>query len=342
MTLIVGKPDHSLVVFKPRSVKLKRLRIKPYLPEEENMKNYFISITLTVAFLVSQNLHAVREEKKESKEEAVKRIEAYKPSQRLGAYEAKKEAASEKAEKEFWSKKIEETKKEVAFWARVNQIGSAAASAPKTQEKSDKSDSLKGRQTRGSHEEVPVNIGGRTVKASASVEEKMNQLRELYDLQKDAPSKELLESTFKEVKGNKEAEEGFNKLLDIMVESKGDPAELLKGITKLTEKNKLDAKDTLEIMRATCPDRCVSNKGACRIAAQLWKQIAGVTLAGLTLTAFTLNDLVISEPQDGKQKVTLSFKPIKDPKGETVTKEIVIEDSKQAEEDFPATPQKSS
>ncbi|NBY20427.1 hypothetical protein EBQ74_09350, partial [bacterium] len=238
------------------------------------MKNYFISITLTVAFLVSQNLHAVREEKKESKEEAVKRIEAYKPSQRLGAYEAKLGAASEKAEKEFWSKKIEETKKEVAFWARVNKIGSAAASAPNTEEKSDKSRSSKGRQYRESHEEGPANIVGRTVKASTSVEEKMNQLRELYDLQKDAPSKELLESTFKEVKGNKEAEEGFNKLLDIMVESKGDPVKLLNGIAQLTKKNKLDAKDTLEIMRATCPDRCVSNKGACRIAAQLWRQIA--------------------------------------------------------------------
>lgn len=305
------------------------------------MKNYFISITLTVAFLVSQNLHAVREEKKESKEEAVKRIEAYKPSQRLGAYEAKLGAASEKAEKEFWSKKIEETKKEVAFWARVNQIGTAAASAPKNPEKSDKSNSLRGRKDRGSHEDGSVNFGRRPVKASASVEEKMNQLRELYDLQKDAPSKELLESTFREVKGNKEAEEGFNKLLDIMVESKGDPAELLNGIANLTKINKLDAKDTLEIMRATCPDRCVSNKGACRIAAQLWRQIPRA-LAGITLTAFTLEGLKIEESQDGKQKVTLSFRPIKDPDGEIRTEEILIEDTKQAEEDFPATPQKSS
>lgn len=318
------------------------------------MKPTLNLIGLLTLILFTQNLFAVRPEKREAKEEAFKRIEAYKPQERLKAYEAQEKDAVGEEEKKFWREKKEKVENEIKFWASLtratsansNQAGSDYAAKKTTQDISSAERATRNKESGTSHlVDAAINKAGRATVNKMTTEEMVHLMTEQFKKSQDANSADLLKRTYEEIKksGSKEAMEGMNKLMEEIVNSKGDPEALLRGIAKLTEKNERDAKETLEIWRSTCADGCVPNRGACRIASQLWKQVAGAgVLAGVTLASFMIADITTEAPKDGKQVVKLSLTPKKDPAGEKKEISITIDDKEQAEEQFPGTPQKSS
>jgi hypothetical protein len=316
------------------------------------MKNSLSILMGLVVLLLTTNLNAAGPDREREKpEDFIKRTQTYKPADRIEAINERLKAAKDEAEKRYLTEQRDKAQKEIDFFAGVNRVAEqarsagASPSAPSNKNPSadvPNSTEEESRQDRTHDAILSIdNRSARTVVGSPTTEQLVKELSDLYEIQKDPNSKALLSRTAQEINksGSKEAKEGLNKLLAEILKAKGDPEALLKGINELTKKAELNAEETLEIMRATCPDRCVANKGACRIASQLMKQLATVA-AGVTLTAFTVSNIEFGKrDSNGNQDLTLTLNSIKDPKGPKKELKFKIEDKEQPEERFPATPQ---
>ncbi|MFM8315691.1 MAG: hypothetical protein ACKOA8_15530 [Deltaproteobacteria bacterium] len=318
------------------------------------MRNYFRFVAVfLMAFSIGKPLSAGpgREERKE--EQAVRRIEAYEPARQVKEYQALKEAAKDAKERQYWEKKISEVNERMRFLGTLNSLPSAtspANSAGRTStetlpsEKASRTEISENKDHTAEAFAMRRRGSGRQVEPSRTLDESVAIVKKSYEKSTyEEKANSLLESTLKDVKGNKEAEEGLKRLLEEVIKAQGNPEKLLNGIIELTKKNKLNAEDTLEIARAMCADRCVVDRGVCRIASQLTKlavQGGALALAG-GLAAYTLNSVKAGECKEGQCSVTLEFKSIKDPNGPTTKVETKIEDKEQDAEKFPANPKSS-
>jgi len=321
------------------------------------MKNSLSILMVLVVLLLTTPLHAAGPgERKEQPKDFITRIQTHRPAERIEAIKAKLEAAKDEKEIEYLKEQRDKAQKEINFYAMLNTEMSNVRSAEPTNNSARSSETRTGdvpESKNPSHEDVEIKAleraarkrtgPQRTMVESRTTEQLVKDLSDLYEIQKDANSKALLARTAEEIKksGSQEAKEGLNKLLTEILKANGDPEALIKGINELTKKAGLNAEETLEIMRATCPDRCVANKGACRIASQLMKQLATVA-TGVALTAFTVSNIEFGEKPDSneeKQTVTVTLKSIKDPTGPTKELKFKLEDKEQPEEKFPSAPQ---